>query len=154
NADSQRAIFEGLVAADGLERYLGAKYVGQKRFSLEGGDALIPMMRSLLEHAGQSAVREVVIGMAHRGRLNMLVNVLGKPPQSLFDAFEGKTHSAGTGDVKYHLGFSSDVRTRHGHIVHVALGFNPSHLEIIGPVVEGSVKARFGRQDDLEEKSK
>ena len=152
----QRAIFEDLVAADGLERFLGTKYVGQKRFSLEGGDALIPMMRDLLDQAGQAKVREVVIGMAHRGRLNMLVNVLGKSPQSLFDAFEGKAHTAetGTGDVKYHLGFSSDVRTRLGDIVHVALAFNPSHLEIIGPVVEGSVKARLERQGDLEDRAK
>jgi 2-oxoglutarate dehydrogenase E1 component len=154
DAEEQRALFDALVAADGLERYLGTKYVGQKRFSLEGGDALIPMMKALLARATKAAVREVVIGMAHRGRLNMLVNVLGKSPQSLCDAFEGKISSSGTGDVKYHLGFSSDLKMPGGEVLHVALAFNPSHLEIIGPVVEGSVRARLCRQHDCDEKSK
>ncbi len=141
-------IFADLVAADGLERYLGTRFVGQKRFSLEGGDAMIPMMKTMLNQAAQQGVREAVIGMAHRGRLNMLVNVLGKTPQSLFEEFEGKIHHDRTGDVKYHMGFSSDINMPSGDILHLALAFNPSHLEIIGPVVEGSVRARLQRQDD------
>ncbi len=154
DAEMKRTLFNDLVAADGLERYLGTRFVGQKRFSLEGGDALIPMMRDLMKRAGHADVRELVIGMAHRGRLNVLVNVLGKSPQSLFEEFEGKIYSDGTGDVKYHMGFSSDLKTNDGHIVHVALGFNPSHLEIIGPVIEGSVSARLHRQQDTVEKNK
>lgn len=154
NQQEKLAIFEDLVEADGLERYLGTRFVGQKRFSLEGGDALIPMMKSILDQAGSQEVREIVIGMAHRGRLNVLVNVLGKSPQSLFEEFEGTVKREGTGDVKYHMGFSSDVKLATGAIIHVALGFNPSHLEIIGPVVEGSVRARLKRQHDLVEKNK
>ncbi|WP_064602620.1 2-oxoglutarate dehydrogenase E1 component [Photobacterium sp. J15] len=138
-----------LTAAEGLERYLGAKFPGAKRFSLEGGDALIPMVKELIRHAGTNGVREVVVGMAHRGRLNMLVNVLGKKPQDLFDEFAGKHDETwGTGDVKYHQGFSADFATPGGD-VHLALAFNPSHLEIVNPVVMGSVRAR---QDRLEDK--
>lgn len=147
-------IFKDLVAADGLERYLGTRFVGQKRFSLEGGDALIPMMKTMLNEAAEQGVREVVIGMAHRGRLNMLVNVLGKSPKSLFDEFEGKIQTDRTGDVKYHMGFSSDIKTPSGEILHLALAFNPSHLEIIGPVVEGSVRSRLNRQNDVQAKNK
>ncbi|MGF1786187.1 2-oxoglutarate dehydrogenase E1 component [Photobacterium swingsii] len=139
---------EELTAAEGLERYLGAKFPGAKRFSLEGGDAMIPMMKELIRHAGAQGVREVVVGMAHRGRLNMLVNVLGKKPQDLFDEFAGKHgESWGTGDVKYHQGFSADFATPGGD-VHLALAFNPSHLEIVNPVVVGSVRARQDRLDD------
>ncbi|EJN6827310.1 2-oxoglutarate dehydrogenase E1 component [Vibrio cidicii] len=139
---------EELTAAEGLERYLGAKFPGAKRFSLEGGDAMIPMMKELIRHAGKSGMREVVIGMAHRGRLNMLVNVLGKKPQDLFDEFAGKHgESWGTGDVKYHQGFSADFATPGGD-VHLALAFNPSHLEIVNPVVMGSVRARQDRLGD------
>ena len=145
-----------LTAAEGLERYLHTKYVGQKRFSLEGGESLIPLMDELVRRGGSSGVREIVIGMAHRGRLNVLVNTLGKPPQQLFAEFEGKhaevEDPAHSGDVKYHLGHSSDVATPGGP-VHLALGFNPSHLEIIGPVVAGSVRARQNRRhDDTREK--
>ncbi len=137
-----------LTAAEGLERYLGAKFPGAKRFSLEGGDALIPMTKELIRHAGSKGMREVVIGMAHRGRLNMLVNVLGKKPQDLFDEFAGKhDESWGTGDVKYHQGFSADFATPGGD-VHLALAFNPSHLEIVNPVVMGSVRARQDRLGD------
>ncbi len=141
-------LLDRLIAAEGLERYLHTKYVGQKRFSLEGGEALIPMLDELIQRAGNHGVREVVIGMAHRGRLNVLVNIMGKRPADLFAEFEGK-HAAplGTGDVKYHLGYSSDVATPGGN-VHVALAFNPSHLEIVGPVVEGSVRARQDRVRD------
>ncbi|ELI6447355.1 2-oxoglutarate dehydrogenase E1 component [Photobacterium damselae] len=146
--DEQKCFLEELTAAEGLERYLGAKFPGAKRFSLEGGDALIPMVKELIRHAGSQGVREVVIGMAHRGRLNMLVNVLGKKPQDLFDEFAGKHgESWGTGDVKYHQGFSADFATPGGD-VHLALAFNPSHLEIVNPVVVGSVRARQDRLGD------
>lgn len=154
NTDKKRDILDDLIAADGLERYLGTRYVGQKRFSLEGGDSLIPMMKELIRLGGANAVKELVIGMAHRGRLNVLVNVLGKEPNQLFQEFEGKVKSERTGDVKYHMGFSSDLRTGNNAIVHVALAFNPSHLEIIGPVVEGSARSRLRRRDDLEKKNK
>ena len=156
DAAKKRAILDELIEADGLERYLGTRYVGQKRFSLEGGDALIPMMKEIVRQSGNDKVKEVVIGMAHRGRLNVLVNVLGKKPEELFDEFEGKAKSklnghAISGDVKYHLGFSSDVRVEKD-IVHLVLAFNPSHLEIIAPVVEGSVRSRLGRHHDLDKK--
>ncbi|QUJ66532.1 2-oxoglutarate dehydrogenase E1 component [Photobacterium sp. GJ3] len=146
--EEKMTFLDELTAAEGLERYLGAKFPGAKRFSLEGGDALIPMMKELIRTAGHSGVREVVIGMAHRGRLNMLVNVLGKKPQDLFDEFAGKHgESWGTGDVKYHQGFSADFATPGGD-VHLALAFNPSHLEIVNPVVVGSVRARQDRLGD------
>ncbi len=146
NAEQQKTILKQLIAAEGLERYLHTRYVGQKRFSLEGGDALIPMMNELVERAGTHGAQEIVIGMAHRGRLNMLVNILGKAPSDLFAEFEGKrTVAQGAGDVKYHMGFSSRVQTTAGP-VHLALAFNPSHLEIVNPVVEGSVRARLERR--------
>ncbi len=139
-------ILKGLIAADGMEKYLGAKFPGAKRFSLEGGDALIPMLKSLITHAGVNGAKECVIGMAHRGRLNVLVNVLGKNPSVLFDEFAGKhDESLGAGDVKYHAGYSSDFATPGGN-VHLALAFNPSHLEIVNPVVMGSVRARLDRR--------
>ncbi|RJX74221.1 2-oxoglutarate dehydrogenase E1 component [Vibrio sinensis] len=148
NKDEKRTFLEELTAAEGLERYLGAKFPGAKRFSLEGGDALIPMMKEMIRHAGNSDMREVVIGMAHRGRLNMLVNVLGKKPQDLFDEFAGRHDDTwGTGDVKYHQGFSADFATPGGD-VHLVLAFNPSHLEIVNPVVIGSVRARQDRLND------
>jgi len=153
DAAKKKDILNDLVAADGLERYLGTRYVGQKRFSLEGGDALIPMMKEIIRQGGQQNVKEIIIGMAHRGRLNVLVNVLGKEPGRLFDEFEGKIKLERSSDVKYHMGFSSDLRTESGAIVHLALAFNPSHLEIIGPVVEGSVRTRLERRNDLREKN-
>ena len=141
-------ILKGLTAADGMEKYLGAKFPGAKRFSLEGGDALIPMLKGLITEAGKSGTKEVVVGMAHRGRLNVLVNVLGKNPSVLFDEFSGKhDDSLGAGDVKYHAGYSSDFATPGGN-VHLALAFNPSHLEIVNPVVMGSVRARLERRDN------
>lgn len=152
SAEKKIQILKDLIAADGLERYLGTRYVGQKRFSLEGGDSLIPMMKEIINQAGQRKVKEVVIGMAHRGRLNVLVNVLGKEPKALFQEFEGTVKYDRTGDVKYHLGYSSNVQTESGDVLHLALAFNPSHLEIIGPVVEGSVRARLIRRNDLEKK--
>ncbi|KAB0478644.1 2-oxoglutarate dehydrogenase E1 component [Vibrio campbellii] len=150
NKEEKQAFLEELTAAEGLERYLGAKFPGAKRFSLEGGDALIPMTKEIIRHAGGQGMREVVVGMAHRGRLNMLVNVLGKKPQDLFDEFAGKHDETwGTGDVKYHQGFSADFATPGGN-VHLALAFNPSHLEIVNPVVIGSVRARQDRLGDTD----
>jgi len=144
----KKRILDRLTAAEGLERYLHTKYVGQKRFSLEGGESFIAAMDELVRHAGESGVEEIVIGMAHRGRLNVLVNTLGKMPKDLFAEFEGKAAvDLPAGDVKYHLGFSSDVSTGGGP-VHLSLAFNPSHLEIVNPVVEGSVRARQERRGD------
>jgi 2-oxoglutarate dehydrogenase E1 component len=144
----RRQILERLTAAETLERYLHTKYVGQKRFSGEGGDTLIPMLDHLIQRAGTAGVQEIVMGMAHRGRLNVLVNTLGKMPADLFLEFEGKGHAdLPAGDVKYHQGFSSDVVTPGGP-VHLTLAFNPSHLEIVNPVVEGSVRARQHRRGD------
>lgn len=141
------SILKGLIAADGMEKYLGAKFPGAKRFSLEGGDSLVPMLKGLISHAGENGTKEVVVGMAHRGRLNVLVNVLGKNPSVLFDEFSGKhDESLGAGDVKYHAGYSSDFATPGGN-VHLALAFNPSHLEIVNPVVMGSVRARLDRRN-------
>lgn len=149
--DSDRKwLLKLLTASEGLERYLHNRYVGQKRFSLEGGESLIPLLDELVQRAGTSGIEEVVIGMAHRGRLNVLVNIMGKSPAKLFDEFEGRKHATGiitAGDVKYHGGFSSNIDTP-GNTVHIALGFNPSHLEIINPVIEGSVKARQDRRMD------
>jgi 2-oxoglutarate dehydrogenase E1 component len=144
----RRHILERLTAAETLEKYLGTRYVGQKRFSGEGGDTMIPMLDHLIQKAGAGGVQELVIGMAHRGRLNVLVNTLGKLPKDLFDEFEGKhADELSAGDVKYHQGFSSDVVTPGGPM-HVTLAFNPSHLEIVDPVVEGSVRARQHRRRD------
>jgi len=146
----RRRLLERLTAAETLEKYLHTRYVGQKRFSLEGGETTIAMMDELVQRAGAHGVEELVIGMAHRGRLNVLVNTLGKSPKDLFAEFEGKSDTATStslGDVKYHLGFSSDVSTPGGP-VHLTLAFNPSHLEIVNPVVEGSVRARQHRRKD------
>ncbi|MBO9540153.1 2-oxoglutarate dehydrogenase E1 component [bacterium] len=151
DAKTKRAILDKVVAAEGLEKYLHMRYVGQKRFSLEGGDSLIPLLDRGLHHAGKTGTKEVVIGMAHRGRLNVLINIFGKKASELFAEFEGKKvyAPAFSGDVKYHLGFSSDIKTEGGE-VHLSLAFNPSHLEIIGPVVEGSVRAREDRLGDTQ----
>ncbi len=146
----KRHILERLNAAEGLEKYLHARYVGQKRFSLEGGESLIPLLDNLLQRAGGMGVRQTIIGMAHRGRLNVLVNTLGKLPADLFQEFEGKHGPELTeGDVKYHQGFSSAVSTP-GGMMRLSLAFNPSHLEIVDPVVEGSVRARQHRLKDKE----
>jgi 2-oxoglutarate dehydrogenase E1 component len=147
-AEQKKHILDRLTAAEGLERYLHTKFVGQKRFSLEGGESFIVSMDELVQRAGAKGVQEVVIGMAHRGRLNVLVNTLGKMPKDLFAEFD---HTAPedlpSGDVKYHQGFSSDISTPGGPI-HLSLAFNPSHLEIVNPVAEGSVKARMDRRGD------
>src|SRR4051812_16108891 len=149
-AEKKRHILDRLTAAEGLERYLHTKYVGQKRFSLEGGESFIASMDELVQRAGEKGVQEIVIGMAHRGRLNVLVNTLGKMPKDLFAEFDHTApENLPSGDVKYHQGFSSDVTTDGGP-VHLSLSFNPSHLEIVNPVVEGSVKARLDRRGDKE----
>ncbi len=150
SADERRNVLWQLTSAEGLERYLHTKYVGQRRFSLEGGESLIPLLDDVIQQAGAAGTEETVIGMAHRGRLNVLVNLLGKSPADIFSEFEGKYDVArlqGSGDVKYHKGFSSDLKTPAGN-VHVALAFNPSHLEVVNPVVEGSVRARQERRGD------
>ncbi|WP_018868112.1 MULTISPECIES: 2-oxoglutarate dehydrogenase E1 component [unclassified Thioalkalivibrio] len=148
NDDTRLAILERLVAAEGLERYLHRRYVGQKRFSLEGAESLIPLLNALVQRGGARGLQEIVLGMAHRGRLNVLVNLFGKAPSELAGEFEGRPRDdRGTGDVKYHMGFSSGVETPGGP-VHLALAFNPSHLEIVTPVVEGSVRARQVRIGD------
>ncbi|MCO8160780.1 2-oxoglutarate dehydrogenase E1 component [Pseudomonas sp. LJDD11] len=148
SAENQGHLLERVTAAEGLEKYLGTKYPGTKRFGLEGGESLIPMLDELIQRSGSYGVKEVVIGMAHRGRLNVLVNTFGKNPRELFDEFEGKKMAElGSGDVKYHQGFSSNVMTAGGE-VHLAMAFNPSHLEIVSPVVEGSVRARQDRRND------
>jgi len=150
STEEQRNILWQLTAAEGLERYLHTKYVGQKRFSLEGADAFIPLLDDLVQNCGAAGIEEVVIGMAHRGRLNVLVNLLGKSPAALFSEFEGADDPGrlkGSGDVKYHKGFSADLRTAQGN-VHTVLAFNPSHLEVVDPVVEGSVRARQERRGD------
>lgn len=150
--EEKKRILNRLVQADSLEKYLGFKYVGQKRFSLEGGDSLIPLLDTVINRSAKANVKEVVIGMAHRGRLNVLTNLVGKDPKEIFAAFEGKgvleTHS---GDVKYHLGCSSNIKTMNGPI-HMVLAFNPSHLEIVSPVVQGSVRSRQRRRRDTDQK--
>ncbi|OYT99541.1 MAG: 2-oxoglutarate dehydrogenase E1 component [Burkholderiales bacterium PBB1] len=153
SADQKKHILDQLTAAEGLERYLHTKYVGQKRFSLEGGESFIASMDELVQRAGVKGVQEIVIGMAHRGRLNVLVNTLGKTPAELFSEFDHTApENLPSGDVKYHQGFSSDVTTPGGP-VHLSLAFNPSHLEIVNPVVEGSVKARLDRRGDAKGQS-
>ncbi|MGA9851767.1 MAG: 2-oxoglutarate dehydrogenase E1 component [Gammaproteobacteria bacterium] len=155
NDEERLNILASLTAAEGMEKYLHTRYVGQKRFSIEGGESLIAMLHDLVRQGSRLGVHEVVIGMAHRGRLNVLINVLGKSPQELFSEFEGSYDprtTEGSGDVKYHLGFSSDVKTPDG-TVHVALAFNPSHLEIVNPVVVGSVRARQDRRGDAKGES-
>jgi len=145
--DVQRQILRRLIKADGLEKSLGSKYPGTKRFGLEGGESLIPMLAEMIQRIGSYGAKEIVLGMAHRGRLNVLVNILGKNPAELFKEFEGTATYTSSGDVKYHQGFSSNVMTPGGE-VHLALAFNPSHLEIVSPVVEGSVRARQDRRND------
>lgn len=149
NQEQQKTLLKQLVSADGLEKYLHQRYVGQKRFSLEGGDGLIPLMHALIERLGERGVKELGIGMAHRGRLNMLINILGKAPADLFAEFEGKISiSKGAGDVKYHMGYAS-VRQTAGGAVDLSLAYNPSHLEFVNPVVQGSTRARLDRPEAL-----
>ncbi len=147
-SDTQRWLLQRVTAGESLERHLGSRFVGQKRFGLEGGESLIVIMSELVRRAGDAGVKDMVIGMAHRGRLNVLVNILGKNPAELFSEFEGKhDETLSSGDVKYHQGFSSDLKTKNGQM-HLAMAFNPSHLEIVSPVVEGSVRSRQDRYGD------
>src|SRR5215469_17915253 len=150
--EEKLTVLKNLTAAEGLEKYLHTKYVGQKRFSLEGGDSLMPLLHEVVQKGGAAGIQEMVVGMAHRGRLNVLINLLGKSPKELFLEFEGvheHKDGDGSGDVKYHMGFSSDIKTPGGN-VHLALAFNPSHLEIVNPVVEGSVRSRQDRRNDVQ----
>ncbi|WP_376751558.1 2-oxoglutarate dehydrogenase E1 component [Psychrobacter sanguinis] len=148
--EKKKEILERLTAAEGLEKYLARKYTGVKRFGLEGGESFIPAVHEIIQRAGGYGTKEMVIGMAHRGRLNLLVNILGKNPADLFDEFDGKVMpEKGSGDVKYHNGYSSNVMTPGGE-AHLALAFNPSHLEIVSPVLEGSVRARQVRRNDTD----
>ncbi|MDQ6950757.1 MAG: 2-oxoglutarate dehydrogenase E1 component [Mariprofundales bacterium] len=150
--EARMRVYSRVMRAEGFEQFLHTRYVGQKRFSLEGGESLIPMIDTLIEHASAKGVQELILGMAHRGRLNVLANILGKNLSEVFAEFEGVVTADaahGAGDVKYHMGFSSDIETSHGRM-HVSLGFNPSHLEIITPVVLGSVRARQCRREDKE----
>ena len=142
-------ILKRIVDSEGLEKFLASKYPGAKRFGLEGGESLIPLLDTLIEDFGSKGVKEIVLGMSHRGRLNVLINVMGKKPSELFTEFDEdfEEDDAHTGDVKYHLGFSSNILTSGGQ-VHLALGSNPSHLEIVNPVVLGSVRARQDRRLD------
>jgi 2-oxoglutarate dehydrogenase E1 component len=145
--DIRRELLLSLIQAEGLEKSLGSKYPGTKRFGLEGGESLIPMLSEMVQRCGAYGAQEIVLGMAHRGRLNVLINILGKNPSELFAEFEGRVEYESSGDVKYHQGFSSNVMTPGGEL-HLALSFNPSHLEIVSPVVEGSVRARQERRQD------
>ncbi|WP_107993308.1 2-oxoglutarate dehydrogenase E1 component [Neisseria elongata] len=148
DSEQKLYILKQLTAAETLERYLQNKYVGQKRFGVEGGESSILALNYLVQNAGKDGVEEVIVGMAHRGRLNVLVNTLGKKPSDLFAEFEGRAEiKLPSGDVKYHTGFSSDIATPTGPI-HVTLAFNPSHLEIVNPVVEGSSRAKQTRRGE------
>jgi len=146
DAEKKSALLDDLISSESLEQYLHKKYVGQKRFSLEGGESLIPMLNEIIHHSAAQETREIVLAMAHRGRLNVLINVMGKSPEELFNEFEGKyNEELSAGDVKYHKGFSCDIETKHDPM-HLTLAFNPSHLEIVNPVAGGSVRARQDRR--------
>ena len=151
--DEKLHIYERLNSAEGLAKYLAAKYPGMKRFGIDGSESLVPLVDAVIQNCGSLGANQICFGMAHRGRLNLLVNVLGKFPADLFSAFDesGELEGANTGDVKYHLGFSSNINTPGGE-VHVSLNNNPSHLEIVDPVVLGSVRARQDRLDDNDRK--
>src|SRR5262252_9522924 len=149
-AEDRKRILERLLEADAFEQFLHVKYVGQKRFSLEGAATLIPMLDALVEFASERGVEQIVLGMAHRGRLNVLAHVLGKPLEAIFGEFEGNVPAEldGHGDVKYHLGYSGTRTARNGRAMHLDLNYNPSHLEFVNPVVLGSVRARQDHVDD------
>ncbi|MEO6025383.1 MAG: 2-oxoglutarate dehydrogenase E1 component [Candidatus Binatia bacterium] len=152
-SDERKRILDDLVVAEGFEQFLQLRYTTAKRFSLEGGDALIPMLDTLVEEGGNLGVEEMVVGMPHRGRLNVLANILRKPYEMILAEFEGTflaKQATGDGDVKYHLGYSHDRQTRAGHKVHLSLSANPSHLEAINPVIEGMVRAKQNHLGDTE----
>lgn len=147
-AEKKQHILRKLIAAESFEHYLHKRYIGQKRFSLEGGESLLPLLDELVQKGGYEGVQKVVFGMAHRGRLNVLINIMGKPTRDLFNEFAGIADDPSQmGDVKYHKGYSSHVETA-GGVVHLALAFNPSHLEIVSPVIAGSVRAGQARRHD------
>jgi 2-oxoglutarate dehydrogenase E1 component len=155
--EGKRAILNKLVEAEGFEKFIDVKYTGTKRFGLDGGEALIPALEQIIKRGGNLGVKEVVVGMAHRGRLNVLTQVMAKPHRALFHEFKGGSYAPdeveGSGDVKYHLGASSD-RTFDGNNVHLSLTANPSHLEIVDPVVLGKVRAKQDQLNDVVERSK
>lgn len=145
SSEEKRHIFSKISSATIFEQFLAKKYVGQKRFSIEGGEALIPALDMVIQKAGEMGVKEVVMGMAHRGRLSTLVNIFEKDHESIFCEFDGKQFDSDDsfdGDVKYHLGFSTDVKTMSGQQVHLTLAPNPSHLEAVDPVVQGIARAK------------
>ena len=150
DGDEQRRILRRLTDAVAFEEFLQTKYIGAKTFSLEGAETLIPLMDLAIETAGDLGIREIIIGMAHRGRLNVLANIMGKAPERILREFEDldPQHYIGGGDVKYHLGYSGDWQTTAGKNVHLSLCFNPSHLEFINPVAEGRLRAKQDRVDD------
>lgn len=150
--DVQERILQRLIDAEIFEEFIQNKYLGAKRFSLEGAETLIPLLDMAIDHAGQQGLNKVVLGMAHRGRLNVLANIMQKSPRKIFQEFEDADAEAflGHGDVKYHLGHHSDWKTRSGETVHLSLCFNPSHLEFVTPVAQGRVRARQDRLKDLE----
>ncbi len=151
--NGKRAILQRLIAAESFEKFLHTKYVGTKRFGVDGGEALIPLMEQIMKRGGQMGLKEIVVGMAHRGRLNVLSNVLGKPFTAIFSEFQGQSSLPddvlGSGDVKYHLGTSSD-RDFDGNTIHLSLTANPSHLEFVNPVVIGKVRAKQQQRNDME----
>ncbi|MGY6246593.1 2-oxoglutarate dehydrogenase E1 component [Bosea thiooxidans] len=155
--EGKKAILNKLIEAEGFEKFLDLKYTGTKRFGLDGGEALVPALEQIIKRGGALGVRDIVFGMAHRGRLNVLTQVLGKPHRALFHEFKGGSFAPddveGSGDVKYHLGASSD-REFDGNNVHVSLTANPSHLEIVDPVVLGKVRAKQDQFGDIVERSK
>jgi 2-oxoglutarate dehydrogenase E1 component len=147
-AQKQALLYE-VVAAQGFEDFLATKYLGQKRFGLEGGEALIPLLNTLVEDGATLGIEEVVMGMAHRGRLNVLAHVVNKPYEVIFREFEGRIQDQdGDGDVKYHLGYAQDRRVKNKNNIHIALSYNPSHLELVDPVVTGIVRAKQNYRGD------
>lgn len=155
SADEKKSILHSLIRTESLEKFIHSRFVGTKRFSVEGGDALLPMLENLVTNGTAAGVEELVIGMAHRGRVNVLANFMGKPVGNILADFEGKVvdKSGYQGDVKYHLGHSCDKETPNGSC-HVSLAFNPSHLEFVNPVVTGIVRAKQRRRDDMAERKK
>ena len=155
--EGKRAILSKLVEAEGFENFIDIKYPGAKRFGLDGGEAMIPALEQIIKRGGQLGLKEIVLGMAHRGRLNVLTQVMAKPHRALFHEFKGGSASPdevdGSGDVKYHLGASSD-REFDGNSVHLSLTANPSHLEIVDPVVLGKVRAKQDQLNDYIERVK
>jgi 2-oxoglutarate dehydrogenase E1 component len=154
--EGKRAILNKLVEAEGFEKFIDVKYTGTKRFGLDGGESLIPALEQIIKRGGNLGVKEIVFGMAHRGRLNVLTQVMGKPHRALFHEFKGGSFAPqdveGSGDVKYHLGASSD-RQFDGNTIHLSLTANPSHLEIVDPVVLGKVRAKQDQRGDIVERS-